>query len=1055
MRFLRPSLKKALATTVALGALLAPTNAHAFMSPLDIFKMLLQMCPGFPVIDFSRVPALIPMVVQEAVATGQAKLQTEAQKMLQGSLMSTDVGSMFSLQQFSVPKLDINANLRVSTLPSSIDFENPGDAAASLESGLFTMPSEGGTEAALQVNRTRKQFQRENAIESLGMAFHMQSQLQEMAQAIEDMESRIGQDEDLNQALRINYEVRQMTADTMTLSHHANATQLQTTAAGAATNVDAVPSEDASMGSMQQPDQPDMPDMPAELQGYADLAAARHIVEDAMDVHNIINVVLRQADMIRQHEDTICNHDYLIQRTAAADSVGTAYLVPYYQNPQEVWSSLSNDAASMYDPLLEARRAAALAASEDLDLSRYEDFDPETDEAEIPDDVMAEATAVLHERWQVGMATMHSMYQNQSNWGVKTHPFPLETHLYDPQQQEYDAELDVHYTTITTALTSELGYDPGVPDFTNLQDGDLQYTEILYDHEEYDRVAALHNSYYANLTHPVTGDPVDLVLVPPAPPRAPRQHVPYADGVWCEASRWDNGTQMCTFEMCSEEGHECAEDGVGSRLTNLVSSWLSVRQMEVDMRQPRADAEVYVEEFQFELKAFLTEAGFSVSPDGYIDLNDQATRQQIVGSLRDYRDTLIGEAQGAIDAVNASNSLLEQQKARLQTGIDAMGRDGDYMVQITLLNAPEIDTLVAEAHEWAQIQADANSAAQQQMADNGLPGCRGTPPEHAHSGHDGPPMINGEAVPLQVWHHPMMPSETVTVIAPSGYDMTLNGEAFQSPWTAPEDPGNHILEFTPQEGVDGESYQVALLVMQTNNMDDAGRVNGVMIGSYDGLPECAQRNLQNVSGYRPERYQIPDGWVYVPDEAAAEIQLTPSITLGQVTCRLHRSFPKYTLISSTTLLKADRLLNAMREAGMTTRTVWPRINSAYRSPEYDRRRDYGVCNGRHTWGDALDLPLLADYNRDGRRDVEDADIMAEFAASVFANASDLPDSVTRYAPMEPGGIGSYDDPFIHIDSRGYRSRWVNASGRRSVSFMIKSPQPLEPEDDDSDGDAES
>jgi hypothetical protein len=82
---------------------------------------------------------------------------------------------------------------------------------------------------------------------------------------------------------------------------------------------------------------------------------------------------------------------------------------------------------------------------------------------------------------------------------------------------------------------------------------------------------------------------------------------------------------------------------------------------------------------------------------------------------------------------------------------------------------------------------------------------------------------------------------------------------------------------------------------------------------------------------------------------------------------------------------------------------------------------------RHTYGDASDVYIdndgngsMDDLNRDGRVDIGDARVME---AAV--------ERVERAHPELIGGAGVYPTccghgPFIHIDTRGYRARWVGS-----------------------------
>jgi hypothetical protein len=81
------------------------------------------------------------------------------------------------------------------------------------------------------------------------------------------------------------------------------------------------------------------------------------------------------------------------------------------------------------------------------------------------------------------------------------------------------------------------------------------------------------------------------------------------------------------------------------------------------------------------------------------------------------------------------------------------------------------------------------------------------------------------------------------------------------------------------------------------------------------------------------------------------------------------------------------------------------------------------------YGDAADLfidsngdGVMDDLNRDGRSTIADARVVSEAV-----------DRVEAAHPELIGGAGVYPaasghGPFIHIDTRGYRARWIGSGG---------------------------
>jgi uncharacterized protein YcbK (DUF882 family) len=105
-----------------------------------------------------------------------------------------------------------------------------------------------------------------------------------------------------------------------------------------------------------------------------------------------------------------------------------------------------------------------------------------------------------------------------------------------------------------------------------------------------------------------------------------------------------------------------------------------------------------------------------------------------------------------------------------------------------------------------------------------------------------------------------------------------------------------------------------------------------------------------------------------------------------------------------------------------------RVMSGFRTPQYnagggDPRGRAGLS--RHMYGDAADIfidgdgnGVMDDLNRDRRVNIRDARVIE---AAV--------DRVERAYPSLVGGCGVYrgtgaHGPFVHIDVRGYRARWL-------------------------------
>ncbi len=137
-------------------------------------------------------------------------------------------------------------------------------------------------------------------------------------------------------------------------------------------------------------------------------------------------------------------------------------------------------------------------------------------------------------------------------------------------------------------------------------------------------------------------------------------------------------------------------------------------------------------------------------------------------------------------------------------------------------------------------------------------------------------------------------------------------------------------------------------------------------------------------------------------------------------------WPKYLVLDTKLIDKMELVLSDLAERGISTKGV--RVMSGFRTPQYNTGG--GDARGRsslsrHMYGDASDIFIdnngdgnMDDLNRDGRVNIRDARVIE---AAV--------DRVERAHPALVGGCGVYTGnsshgPFVHIDTRGYRARWI-------------------------------
>ena len=174
------------------------------------------------------------------------------------------------------------------------------------------------------------------------------------------------------------------------------------------------------------------------------------------------------------------------------------------------------------------------------------------------------------------------------------------------------------------------------------------------------------------------------------------------------------------------------------------------------------------------------------------------------------------------------------------------------------------------------------------------------------------------------------------------------------------------------------------------------------------------------------RYAPPRGFIEVTLENR-DTYVSEHFRLGDfLTKNQFEVWPKYLVLETRLLDKLELVLAELRALGVRTDGV--RILSGFRTPQYNRGG--GDPRGRaalsrHMYGDAADIYIdndgngsMDDLNGDGRVNIRDAAVI-----------QDAVDRVERTHPQLVGGCGIYagtgsHGPFTHIDTRGFRARWI-------------------------------
>ena len=209
---------------------------------------------------------------------------------------------------------------------------------------------------------------------------------------------------------------------------------------------------------------------------------------------------------------------------------------------------------------------------------------------------------------------------------------------------------------------------------------------------------------------------------------------------------------------------------------------------------------------------------------------------------------------------------------------------------------------------------------------------------------------------------------------------------------------------------------LSVITMRPFSEKQRGRIGLYYIGSWPGEK---RRNVRT-------NYANPSGFIEVTAQnegtyVSEHFRLRDFITHDQAGV-----WPKYLVLELKLVDKLELVLSDLASRGYDVSGVT--VLSGFRTPQYNtgggdpRGR---AALSRHMYGDAADIYIdrdhngwMDDLNHDRRVSIRDAQVIL---AAV--------DRVEREHPELVGGAGVYvasggHGPFIHIDTRGFRSRWV-------------------------------
>ena len=194
-----------------------------------------------------------------------------------------------------------------------------------------------------------------------------------------------------------------------------------------------------------------------------------------------------------------------------------------------------------------------------------------------------------------------------------------------------------------------------------------------------------------------------------------------------------------------------------------------------------------------------------------------------------------------------------------------------------------------------------------------------------------------------------------------------------------------------------------------------GRIGSYILGSWP-----------TEGGRRAKGYVTPSGFIEVTPEnqdtyVSDHFRLRDFLTKGQ-----GNVWPKYLVLDTKLIDKLELVLAELEAMGHSTKGVV--VMSGFRTPSYNETG--GDPSGRaalsrHMYGDAADIYI----DNDGNGGMDDLDGDRRITTRDAGVIEEAVSRVERAHPTLTGGTGIYKatsahGPFIHIDTRGFRARWV-------------------------------
>ncbi len=228
-----------------------------------------------------------------------------------------------------------------------------------------------------------------------------------------------------------------------------------------------------------------------------------------------------------------------------------------------------------------------------------------------------------------------------------------------------------------------------------------------------------------------------------------------------------------------------------------------------------------------------------------------------------------------------------------------------------------------------------------------------------------------------------------------------------SSFAAPAHPGFYRLAIL--RGLERQVIaEPTLAVMVPFKQRVGGMLNGYRIGTY--LAD------------RITHHDHPDGFLEV-STADVELRVSTHLKLGDFITHDAQAdvWPKYVALNPRLLDKLELVLAKIGSSARfarrdeADRNVAFDVHSGFRTPAHNSGVFGAVSDSRHEYGDAADVAI--DANGDGRVTMTDELLVARAVDQVELEHPDLVGGLGLYTS------GDYRSPYVHIDTRGKRTRW--------------------------------